>query len=136
MPDIQDINVYMTEDRAYKAPSLLKEQLVTFNYKFCLQPSRDGHSHHEDTAGTFTLFSRSWEIPFKADLCFKLFLFSVFSISFVMTFFSARLVLFVLVVSLCSLSSFSFEATVLSAFSTCHKQKKIWWKMEMTNLWN
>ena len=84
------------------------------------------YSHNEDTTGTFTLFSRSWEIPFKADLCFKPFLFSVFSINlFVMTFFSTRLFLLFLVVALCSLSSCSFEATVLSAFSTCHKHKKI-----------
>ena len=115
----------MAEDIVYKAPSL-KGQLVTFTViKSFLDNLVEGHSHNEDTTGTFTLFSRSWEIPLKADLCFKLFLFSVFSINlFVMTFFSTRLFLLFLVVALCSLSSCSFKATVLSAFSTCHKHKK------------
>ena len=61
-----------------------------------------------------TLFSRSCEIPFKADLFFKLFLFCVFSVVLVTLFSDSLSSLFV---SFCSFSLCSL-ATVRNAFST------------------
>lgn len=116
LPDGQDVDVLHRAWQSVYCPKSPKRQLVR---PFSFLCNLERHNHNEDTAGT--LFSRSCEIPFKADLCFKLFLFCVFSSNFVVSFFSGVLLFLVV---LCSLSSCSFEAiTVLSAFSTYRKGK-------------